>query len=327
MIRRLPLITLALLAVAGIVRAGTANYEQRIDAFRKEAAAQRKKLKLERDYEKLITDYPTPEVGFAAGAEPVVICPGRTATVKLTGKFMKGTLFTVESDLVTVVKEQATPTSWEATLKVNGDAAPHDVMINVMSPVSEASRVTRVLDIGCDHTWTMDLETGQRLVVKTSWPKGPHGTLEVPGDWSQGAAKLGTVKLNAHASGNYTFDRVVPQEELTAQMKGFSDMMKSPEWKALDARLTAAQKKIEPCQKVPPAQMSACMKPATDEFNAVAKERDALTKKAKGSGPKFGCDRVWVRPLPGGKLEGEGEKCTGKDENARVKVTGTITSP
>ncbi len=312
----------AALAVAGTVRAAAAGYQARLDAFRKEAAAQRKKLGLEKDQAKLYAAYPTPEVTFAEDAAGTV-CPGKRATVKLPGKFVPGTLFVLKSDDVAVVKEQLTSTEWTAEVEVKPVVAPGEVDVEVVTPVSTAYSSTRLLIIGCTHEWTLNLSSGETLTVRTTWPKDGSTDVTTDGAWTKAGKALGKVQVRVRGASRYfTFERVADAAEQAAQANAFGAALKSPEMKALDARFAKVQEKLTACGKQPPAQMGACMKGPGDEMTAISKEKEALFRKAQSAGaPTFGCDALHV-DVSGGQLRGDAEKCPGGKE--RLTVTGSF---
>ena len=96
-------IVAAVVLVASLAHAEP--WEQRVNAFRAKATAERKRLGL--DAEKAKKAYPTPEVRFGVAPNAsVVACPGETSTVFLHGKLAPGTLVGAISPEVQIVKEQ-----------------------------------------------------------------------------------------------------------------------------------------------------------------------------------------------------------------------------
>lgn len=312
---------LSVLGVAAGVRAAVVGYEARLASLRAQAAGERKKLGLEKDRVKLFAQYPTPEVSFASGGDLPFGCPGDKIEVKLPGKFAKGTAFVVRSDEVTVVSEKITPTAWQAVLQPRTDIFPGEVQIDVITPVSSASRSAPILRVGCKHVWTMNVATGETLTAITNQPRDGEATVE--GKWSRGGKALGSVNLAFNASGaSFTFERTPTPEEAAAATEAGQAVMESPRMKAIQARALAAQAKIAACAQGAPDKMAQCMKGPSEEMEKIGKEQAELFTAAQAAGiPALGCGLVRVTAT-GGVLKGEAERC-GKRED-RPGVTGTV---
>lgn len=316
------------LVVLTAMPAAADAWNQRLDAYRQAAFAERKKLGLDRDAKALFKKYPTPEVTFGEGGGAgvtVVLCPGETKDVTVSGKLLPGSLVGVRSDAVEIVKEALTPKGWQATVRVKKDALPGPVGLEVVAPVSLASSGANGLYVGCEHTWTLEVG-GDTLVVKTRFQREEE--VQVPGEWKRGGKVLGTMQYRVSPrTGSLRLDQVQTQDDAMAQMKAMQEMVQSPEMKSIDTRSQASMKKLEGCGKLPPEKMAACFAGPQKELDQLAKERDALMAKAEQkAGPAFGCRRLDVT-AKAGTLSGEAEGCSGKRTDERLPVTGRYTAP
>jgi hypothetical protein len=312
----------AVLAALGAPASGPGASEQaRLEAFRKEAAAQRRKLGLEGDQSKLYAQYPAPEVALAAAEVPTA-CPGQRLTVSLTGRFLPGALFVAQSDAVSLSDERQTATTWQATVTVRPDAAPGDVLLRVVTPVSEAFKLTRLLDVGCRHTWALELSTGERLLVKTTWPEGASTAARADAEWSRGTKRLGVLPLTVRGGGGiFTFERVVSPQERAKRAAAQAGLQADRDYAALRTKLDAEQRLVDSCRTGPTAALGACLKSHGDELARLEAAMAAKEQRALGGlGPAFGCELVRVQEHAGA-LSGEAERCVGA---ARATATGTV---
>jgi hypothetical protein len=324
---RLPALAVCgLLAAAGAVRAASSGYRARLDALRKDAVAQRARLGLDKDRVKLYAGYPTPEVAFGSGSGagraaglPVHACACKTVPVKVTGKFVAGTQFVFESDDVEVLKEAATPTQYEAQVKLRCDLTPRAIVLEIISPVSGASRTVPAIELVCAHSWILTAG-GETLTLRTDWPAGASSAT-AQGSWKKGDATLDTSTFQVNGSvDHFSFERSPTQDEMMDQMKAMQTSMTSPAMKALDGRMAKATAQLTACGKGAPAQMAACMKAPSDELTKIGAEREALMKKAEKA-VKAGCEHLEVDVQPGGVLKGKGERCAGGGSR---EVSGTV---
>lgn len=293
---------------------------------------ERKKLGLDKDTKKLKAEYPTPEMKFVgaggggAAAACVLLCPGKTATVKLEGKLPPKSLVVPESDDVEVVTEALTPKGWEATVKAKPLAAPRKVEIAAMAAVSAIRTSTSGLEIGCKYTIVLDVKDGDSVTLKPEFACG-GGEVTVPGEWKRGEKVLGTMSYQVRRDYSGLMISLATQEEQMKQTQAMMAVMSSAEMKEINKRADAVMKKMNECGKVPPAQMGACFKGPQAELEAINKDREALAAAAeKKASMAFGCGRFDVR-LKDGKIEGDAEMCSGRRLQERVPVTGRYTAP
>lgn len=307
-------VALGVLAAFGVVRAATSGWQERRAAVYTKADAERKKQGLE-DQAKLYAKYPTPEVSFAG--QPARLCPGKTATVKLTGKFVTGTSFIVTDDSVQVLKEKATPTSWEAQLQAAPNAMPDSVAVDVITPVSAAMRSEQVLNLGCKYQWHLELSDGQTLDLTTDFSAQDHG-----GDATvaKSGKMLGTLRYGIGGSReDFNFTRQASQQEFQAAAAGMTALYSAPEFQALQSRQQKAADTLGACKD--PKTMAACMKGPAEEMRRIGEEQQAMTKKFMSAGkPNYGCQQLNVK-VTGGTLSGEANEC---GDTKSLGVKGTV---
>jgi hypothetical protein len=224
-----------------------------------------------------------------------------------------------------VVRERRTAAGWEGQVRVATTAAPEEIALEAISPVSGAQVSVGGLVVGCKHTYTVEAG-GDTLVLRTEF--GADDTARVSGQWTRGGKPLGATTYRAtRGGGGLDLDQEVSPEEQQAQASGFQAMMASKEWRDLDARTAAAMKRLEPCAKLPPERMAACFEAPQKEMQAIADEREALLAQAeRKSGPAFGCRNLALR-LGGGAVEGDAQACAGRRTADRVEVKGRYTAP
>ena len=323
--RLVVLLVLAAPAVGG-------DWQKRQNEFYEKQSAERKKLGL--DPKAIRSKYPTPEVTFsgvgsggAAGAQCLQLCPGQTGKFVLKGKLPPGSLVVIQSNDVEVIEEQQTSAGWEATVKAKADAPPQMLQVSAISAVSLIQVSVPGLEIGCEHTFTFDVQGGETMVIKVKFPCGKQETT-AEGEWSRAGKKLGSYTYQVSRNGHYlNLSRRVPQEETMAEGQGMMALMQSKEWQALDARFNAQMAKIQACTKGPQAQMANCMNALQPEINKINEERQALMDAAQEKGAlKFGCGALAVE-ANAGTLKGTATQCAGHKKEEQVPVTGKYTSP
>jgi hypothetical protein len=314
---------LAAAALPVLALAADTSWSARREAFERAAAEERRKLGLDRDQDALYARYPTPEVTFAG--ERVVLCPGQSGTVRLEGKLVPGSLVIARSGSVEVVKESRTEGGWEGTVRAGRSAAPESIAIEAISPVSGAQVSLGGLAVGCRHTFTVDAG-GEALVLGTEF--GADDVVRAKGEWRRGAKLLGTLDYRVtRRPGSLEVEQEASVLEQQRQLSGFQEVMASKEWRSLDARTRAAMKKLEPCGKLAPDRMAACLAEPQKEMEAIGKEREALLAQAERKGaPAFGCRKLVLR-VSAGAVEGDAQGCAGRRTAELVDVKGSYTAP
>ena len=322
--RLVVLLVLAAPAVGG-------DWQKRQSEFYAKANAERKQLGL--DSNAVRAKYPTPEVTFSgtgsgggAAAHCVAICPGKTGKFELKGKLPQGSLVQVQSNDVEVMEEKQTSTGWEATIKARPDAPPERLQISAISAVSAIQVGVPGLEIGCEHTFTLEV-SGDTMVLKVTFPCGKEETTAT-GEWRHDSKVLGTYTYHVRrGEHSISLSRQASQQEAMAQGQGTMAVMQSKEWKALDARSNAVMAKMTGCTKGPQSQMSSCMNALQPEMNSINKERQAMlaANEKKGS-LTFGCGQLDAQ-ANAGQLKGTASQCAGHTRDDRLPLTGHYTSP
>lgn len=319
---RLRLIAVAVSSVlltAGLVRAASDAWRQKLDAASKAAEAQRKTLGLDGpdDEDALSQKYPSPEVQFGNGVTQyegafATLCPGETGRLFIPGKFLEGTTFVVKSDDVQVTGEKLTPKGWEATVTAPRDWVWEPVKVIIASPVSFASVTVNALLVRCSMRFKLALDSGQTLEATLGWDKKARA-LVGNGAWKPG----GTVKLEVDSSQRFALKRAFTETERLKQIEKADAVSESPALLAANARRDKAEEVLETCTKA----KGRC----EAERNTVAQEEaaaEALRRSMVGA-LTVGCDRMDLK-LGRGTAEGRAEECfDGRDHT----VKGTFSSP
>ena len=160
-------VVLSALVIFGIARAANSHYMERRSAFYESQVAERKRLGLT-DWGQVKAKYPTPEITLCRAAH---VAPGTTAEVTVRGKFVPGSKFLFENDVVEVVKESATATEYHATVRVPAGVGPGYSPLHVLAAVSaiEASPPCPAVYIGGKYEWEFTAQNGWRIKLH---PKG-----------------------------------------------------------------------------------------------------------------------------------------------------------
>lgn len=115
----------------------------------------------------LYTRYPTPEITLCT---PVVIAPGASAPISLTGKFPPKTTFLVDHDQVALTPAAATTARYTARATVAADALPGVARLFAYAPVSGAWNRCGVVVIGATPAFTLTASNGWTIALT------PEGT-------------------------------------------------------------------------------------------------------------------------------------------------------
>ncbi|HTV02860.1 MAG TPA: hypothetical protein VMF13_20090 [Luteitalea sp.] len=186
------MLTVAVVAVSGgvLVRAAslTSKYDAEVRRLRTEwrTAQQAEGLDPSRGRKALYDKYPTPEITLAT---PVVVAPGASAPVSVTGRFPTGTAFLVEHDGVTLASPVATASRFTATATVGADALPGFARVFAYTPVSGAWNRAGVVVIGATPTMTLTASNGWTVRLAPAaraWTiNGGSATLAYKADYSK----------------------------------------------------------------------------------------------------------------------------------------------
>jgi hypothetical protein len=163
-IRTAAVVALGLGMAGAVVRAGSATkfWEKRA-AMQRELRAEQQRLGLggRENQKALYQQFPTPEITLC---KPVVIAPGASAPVSLSGKFVEKTAFLAANDDVTLDGALAAG-KFTGTATAAADASPGWAPVHAIAPVSGANRSCGAIFVGPvtayefkgDNGWTIKL--------------------------------------------------------------------------------------------------------------------------------------------------------------------------
>jgi hypothetical protein len=163
-IRTAAVIALGLGMAGAVARAaGATKFWEKRAAISRELRAEQQRLGLAgRENEKaLYSQFPTPEITLC---KPVVVKPGASTPVSLTGKFAEKTVFLAANDDVTLDGGLAAG-KFTGTATAAADAGPGWAPIHAIAPVSGANRSCGAIFVGPvtpfefkgDNGWTIKL--------------------------------------------------------------------------------------------------------------------------------------------------------------------------
>ena len=148
-----------ILLVFGIARASNSHYAELRTAFFESQAGEREHLGLT-DRKQISARYPTPEITLC---HPAHLTPGTTVNLLVRGKFVPGSKFLFENDAVEVVKENATATEYQATLRVPSSVGPGYSPLHVFAAVSGYEATCPAVYIGGKYEWEFTVQNGWRI--------------------------------------------------------------------------------------------------------------------------------------------------------------------
>lgn len=301
------------LAVAALViaTAGLADsWSPRASDFRKNAAAERKRLGL--DAEKAKKQYPTPEVRFGAAGWA---CPGETTTVLLEGKLSPGTLVGTSSADVEILKEELTAKGWQGTFKVK-PGAKGPITLELIAPVSGIGNDIE-LPIGCPREWVIDFKDGTKLVVKVIDTERRGA-----GEWFRGAALVEARAFQLSTDGkSFTLFQQDNAEDRERVKKAQEPLTR----KDAAERQKALSLKMQACATKAPSEMAPCMQKYSAELQEImAAQQSAVQTAQAAAAPKVGCVQL-TGTIEGKKLKGNGTNCAAvKNPYDQQPFTGII---
>jgi hypothetical protein len=155
------------LGMAGAVaRASSTKFWEKRRALNAELKAEQERLGLSgRANEKaLYAQYPTPEITLC---KPVVIAPGASAPVTLTGKFSDKTTFLVANDHVELESAAGAVAAGKFTAKVTAaaDAPAGYAQIYAIAPVSGANNACPAVFVGKASSYDLKADNGWTIKV------------------------------------------------------------------------------------------------------------------------------------------------------------------
>jgi hypothetical protein len=347
---------LALVGLLGAaeVRSASGDQQSRLKSFQEKAQKERQAQKLDR--KALFSKYPTPELfmvstagggapdpqpppkgkgggaggGSAPGGSPGgdlgSVAVGSETTLTATGRFLPGSLSTVECQGVDVLSEKITETRAEVKVKVTSAAPAGPCDLRIISPVSLASARRPAFKVIGNYSWDLTIANGWKARVKTV---SKPDTVLITGtsEWfDKGGKSLGTRDVSVKRTfDGYQIDVQRTEEEQAASDQAMGESGKA--FKNQDNQKAAAdiQAKMQAeCMKLPPTQMGPCIQKYTAQMTALSQQVQAQSetgqKKAAASG--VGCQTLQLA-VNEGKVTGRGTNCGAPGE---VNVTGTVTA-
>ena len=294
--------------IAALAIFATATYKERRNQLQAEAEAQRKKLGL--DDQKLYARYPTPEITFEG--EPTKLSCGETGTLRLAAKVPAGTAFLLNDDDVQVVEQKTTADGWQAKVKVAAAAAPRDVNVHAIAPVSGAEQSMRIATVGGKYQLDLRFEDGWTARFadgSLSWKKG-------------GEARTTQAELAPQGSGlGLRWAR--SQEEIDAQQKAVAKLQGA----GGQEEMQRAMQRIQTCMAKPEAERVPCIQSVQKQNDADIAAMNKKVQKAQDEAEALRPTAAWAcsdlrLEASAGALTGVAT-CAPKDH--KMKVTGTLT--
>jgi hypothetical protein len=325
----------AALALAGLlgaaeVRSASNEHQNRLEAFRQKAQKERQALGL--DKKALFAKYPTPEVKLvtaggssAPGGELPAVPVGGELTLTATGRFVPGSLPSMDCQGAVVVSEKVTESRVEAKVKVSSAALPEQCDLRIISPVSLASAKRPAFRVVGNYQWELTLANGMKARMRTA---AQPGTVLITGtsEWfDKGGKSLGTreVKLDRTYDG-YLVNVQRTEEEKAASNKALGESGKATRNKDNQAAAAEIQQKMKSeCLALPPDKMGPCIQKYTAEMQALATkvQTQAQAGQQKAASSSVGCESLTLA-VNEGKVTGKGTACGAPGE---VNVTGSFT--
>jgi hypothetical protein len=302
-----------------VVRAGRTKFWEKRKALSQEQRGQQQAEGFGRGSEKaMYAKYPTPELGLC---KPVVIAPGGTAPVTLTGRFSEKTAFLVANDQVEI--EQGTVAAGRYTTKVTvaPDAAAGYAPIYAIAPVSGAYNSCPAVFIGPISSFDLTGDNGWTVKVT---PQGK--AFEVGKEDAKLAYTLSFVKDSEAAPFKKMSGVLMLRFDQETGKEISLPLEALPGEGSPDAELTALQKKMSDPSfaKLPPKEMDRIiqrMTVLTEQRLKIMAAPDYAEKAAKEQAD-FGCTSLSLT-VTGTTATGHLNCGKNVGRSGNVKLTGT----
>ena len=312
-------IALGLGMTGAIVRAGKTKFWEKRKALTQEARAAQEREGFGRGSEKaMYAKYPTPELTLC---KPIVIAPGASAPVTLSGKFSDKTAFLVANDQVEI--EEGTVAAGKYTTKAtaSADAAAGFAPIYAIAPVSGAYNSCPAVFIGPISSYELTGDNG--WTVKLT-PQGK--AFEV----TRENAKLTYVVSFSKEGEANPFKKMTGRLELRFDQETGKEISVPLEALATDgssdAEYAALQKKMSDPSfaKLPPKEMQRILDRYSLLSEAKMKEMSApdYAQKAGKEHDDFGCQSLYLT-VSGTTAKGRLSCGRNVGKNGYVNLTGT----
>lgn len=303
-----------------VVRAGKTKFWEKRKELSQADRADQERLGLAggANRKALYAKYPTPEVTLC---KPIVLAPGSSAPLTLTGRFPEKTTFLVANDQVEI--EEGTLAAGRYTTKatVAADAAAGYAPIYAIAPVSGANTMCPALFIGPISSY--DLTSTNGWTIKLT-PQGK--AFEVN---KEDARLLYTAAFSKEGE-TAPFRKMSAKLVLRFDQETGKEVYLSLEPLAADgspdAELTAIQKKMSDPSfaKLPAAEMDRLIKRMTELTEQRLKIVSApdYAQKMQKEQEDFGCTSMSLT-VGGGEVNGHVQCGRNVGRNGDVRLTGT----
>jgi hypothetical protein len=330
--RLLPTLSIAglatLLLAAGAKTALT--HEQRLDAFREKAEAQRRSAGLP---EKVLQErYGTPELTLVRKGGPDAIPevkPGQVADVEARFQAAPGALVQLACDAVEVLSEEVKegkPGVYRAKVKVRPGALPDSCALAVHQPLTVRSVYETAFQVGGRYTWELTLANGVRTRLDVAPDAESGAALGGTAVWTKGGKELGRRKVRLDGAGGSWRGAFEAEEEDDARrMEVARAAANDPEQKKAVEKLEALSKKMQAeCEKLPVEKLGPCLGkyfPEMEKLQApLMAKGDAVQKQMSGMG--VGCGELSLEVAAGGKVTGSATGCG--EEGEAIELQGRV---
>jgi hypothetical protein len=313
-----------LAALALFAAALTSSYQSRLESLQAEARAQQKKLGFAANdmREKLYAQYPTPEVTFEG--DPQRVSCGDTASLKLTGKWPKGTTFLFNDDDVQILEEKSGAGTYQAKFRVGQNAAPTAVAVHAIAPVSGAQLSTNALAVRARYDLDLKFDDGWTAHFTTEQASADSGQLNGTASWQKGGEKRQLRAVVEPQDNSRLLFRTALTEEEEKLSEEETEAVRAAASELDMGKMTG---RVETCMKKPDPVRSACIeeaeKKSSAEAEAVKKKIDAQKAKFDARAPKaaWTCHNMELRAAAGAL---SGKATCGRFSDRELKVTGTL---
>jgi len=297
------ILTLAVALAVSVVRAQTGGFEARRAEVLRQGKAEQQAAQLAGDTNraKLYRLYPTPELQLA---KALLLAPGSSAPIAISGRFDAKTTFLSQVDGVALASPAVGANSFRATATAAPGLPPLWASVYAFAPVSGAWASVPAVLVGSPLSFRLAASNGWTVSLT---PRAKAFVVERPGratvDYEAGYLKPGSTTpfrkmagtltlLPGSTPGSYSFsmqagDAGSAQAEMMAIAKQMQDLMAagkldSPEIPRLQEKLEAAQERMA---KEVEAQMKdpAAMLRAEEEFGCGTINLSVSGRQVKGS--------------------------------------------
>lgn len=295
-------------------------YEE-MNAFRRKAIAERKRLGL--DHETAKARFPTPELSLVGRTEPIEARAGETVEVKAAGKLAEGGFVTFGGCPELEVSALAQTTDGvTAKVKIPQDQLPTQCTLIAVAPVSAIPLHLPAINVVGAYEWSLKFANG--LTMKGVTRTDQDGDFGGDAEWFDQGKSLG--KRHVRVSGSAASPKLTV-ERTTEELQQLQDRLRASSEKVdtegIMKKVSALTEKMQKeCMGLPSAQMKPCIEKHQKEIQLhTAPLRGASVEmQAATAVHPNGCLTIELE-LKAGKLTGTGLGCR---STTPVDVTGTV---